>query len=278
MRSGLFLILASTCFSQSFSQRGFLETGLSVYPQAGVGDSGRAVAGAVLNYEASYRLSSSLRFSGGIDARTDTHREVERRFAISWLDRERARPSFAVRRWSATYTKGLLTLDLGKQFIRWGKADILNPTDRFAPRDYVNVVRNDFLAVTAARLTVGGQSNTLELVWSPRFTPSRTPLLGQRWIIVPPPPVPVPLLVRDGGASIPGGQQFGARWNHIGKAAELSLSFYEGYNHLPLIDPGLQSRRLELYSNIRRFYPKMRMAGADAAIPLRWFAVKGEAA
>ena len=30
------------------------------------------------------------------------------------------------------------------------------------------------------------------------------------------------------------GPQFGARWNHIGTAAEYSLSFYNGYDHLPL--------------------------------------------
>ena len=63
----------------------------------------------------------------------------------------------------------------GKQFIRWGKADILNPTDRFAPRDYLNVVDNDFLAITAARVTYGTQSDTFDLVFAPRLTPSRVP-------------------------------------------------------------------------------------------------------
>ena len=278
MRNGLFLIVATTCFAQSFSQRGFLETGLSVYPEAAVGDSGRAVAGAVFSYEASYRLSGPLLLRGGFEARTDTHREVERGFALSWWDRERARPALAVRTWSATYTKGLVNLELGKQFIRWGKADILNPTDRFAPRDYVDVVRNDFLAISAARLTVGNQSNSLDLVWAPRFTPSRTPLLGQRWVVLPPLPLPVRLPVLDGGAQIPGGPQFGARWNHIGRAVEFSLSYYEGYNHLPLIEPRLVSRRLEPYLSLKRLYPSMRMAGIDAAIPFRPFTVKAEAA
>jgi hypothetical protein len=55
--------------------------------------------------------------------------------------------------------------------IRWGKADILNPTDRFAPREYLNVVDNDFLGITAARLTYATTSNSLDLVWVPRLTP-----------------------------------------------------------------------------------------------------------
>ena len=40
----------------------------------------------------------------------------------------------------ATVAAGGFTLDVGKQFIRWGRADVLNPTDRFAPRDFLNVI------------------------------------------------------------------------------------------------------------------------------------------
>ena len=47
--------------------------------------------------------------------------------------------------------RGRFTLDAGKQFIRWGKADIVNPTDRFAPKDFLNVVDAEFLAVTGLR-------------------------------------------------------------------------------------------------------------------------------
>jgi hypothetical protein len=278
MRTGLLLVAVSACYSQIVTQRGFVDTGLLVYPETAVGDGGRAVAGAVLSYEATYKLSPALRFSGGIEARTDTHREVERDFALTWWDRTRARPALAVRKFSATYTKGPVTLELGKQFIRWGKADILNPLDRFAPRDYVDVVRNDFLADTAARLTVGNHSDNMDLVFAPRFTPSRIPLIGQRWVVLPTLPLNAHLPVLDGGGRIPGGPQFGARWNHIGQAAEFSLCFYEGYNHLPLVDPRLVSRRLQLYLDLERLYPKMRMAGGDAAIPLRLFTVKVEAA
>jgi hypothetical protein len=274
------LLLAAwpaACIAQTFTQRGYLETGLLAYPQAGIGDSGRAVGGAVLNYEVSYKLSPSLRLNGGIDARTDTHREAERTWGLTWWDRNRARPSLAVRRLSATYTKGPITLEVGKQFIRWGKADILNPSDRFAPRDYVNVVKNDFIGITAGRLTIANQSDSLELIFAPRLTPSRIPLIGQRWVILPQFPLNRQLPVLDTGG-IPGGPQFGARWNHLSRVAEFSFSFYEGFNHLPLVDPRLVSRRLQLYADFKRFYPKMRMVGADAAIPLRFFTVKAEAA
>jgi len=250
----LVFLSAAVCGAQTFNQRGFLENNAVLYPQTAPGDSGRAVGEWLLRYESFYKLDSGWQFAGAVDARTDTHRQVERRLHLSWQDRERQRPAFALRRLSATYAKGGATLELGKQFIRWGKADLLNPTDRFAPRDFLNVVDNDFLAVTAARLTYGGQANSIDLVWSPRLTPSRIPLLNQRWVVL-----PEGLPVRDFSASYPGGPQFGARWNHIGAAVEYSLSFYNGFNHLP-------------------FYPQMRMYGADATAPLRIVTLKGEAA
>jgi hypothetical protein len=107
---------------------------------------------------------------------------------------------------SAVYSRGKLTLEAGKQFIRWGKADVLTPTDRFAPRDFLDVVDSDFLGITAARATYGGQANTIDLVFSPRLTPSRIPLLNQRWS-----PLPAGLPYRELVPDFPGGPQFGAR-------------------------------------------------------------------
>jgi hypothetical protein len=265
----LLLAFAALAGAQDFSQRGFLETGGQFYPQTAPNDSSHAVGEALLRYEAFYKAAPGLQIAGAIDARTDTHRQTERDFGLSWWDRERRRPAFELRRLSATYVRGKLTLETGKQFIRWGKADVLNPTDRFAPRDFLNVVDNDFLGVTAVRATYGGQSNTLEAVYSPRLTPSRIPLLNQRWAALPP-GVPVRELPPD----FPGGPQFGARWNHIGRAAEYSVSFYDGYDHLPLfrIRPAMAGYEA------RRFYPRMRMYGGDLAAPLSAVTLKAEAA
>ena len=257
------MLVAAACVrGQTFTQRGFLDVTTLTYPQSAPSDSGHFVSEALLRYEAFYKLTPKFQFNGGVDFRTDTHREVARDLDFSWADRQTPRPAVAVRRFSATYSSGPLTIEAGKQFIRWGKADILNPTDRFAPQDFLNVVQTDFLGVTGARVTVGGQSNTLELVWVPLFTPSRTPLITQRWVVL---PQGIPFT--DGGARYPGGSQFGARWNHTG-AAEYSLSFYDGRNHLPLYEPSLQ---------LRRFHPQMRMYGGDLAVPLSKLTIKGEA-
>jgi len=264
------LTLSVGSFGQAFTQRGFLETDFIGYPQTVPNDSSHAIGEALLRYEAFYKLNSDWQFAGGIDARTDTHEQVDRAWELSWDDRVTRRPSFEVRQLNATYSKKKLTVVLGKQFVRWGKADILNPTDRFAPRDYLNVVDNDFLAITAARVTYGGQSNTIDVVWAPLFTPSRIPLLNQRWSNV-----PAGISVLQTSPSYPGGSQLGARWNHIGAVAEYSLSFYDGFNNLPLFD---FTQTGPASVDVARYYPQMRMYGGDIAIPLKGVTVKSEAA
>jgi hypothetical protein len=271
MRPWLLLLAGVAVSAQDFSQRGFLETTALAFPQTAPGDGSHAIAEALLRYEAFYKLSASFRLAGAIDARTDTHRETEREPGLSWWDRERRRPAFEIRRLSATYSRGKLTVEAGKLFIRWGKTDVLNPTDRFAPRDFVNVVDNEFLGITAARATYGLQSNTIDLVFAPRLTPSRVPLLNQRWAVL-----PLGIPIHEQAPDFPGGPQFGARWNHIGRAAEYSLCFYNGYDHLPLYRGQIAFPPLRV--EVARFYPQMRMYGGDAAVPLRLVTIKAEAA
>ena len=124
------------------------------------------------------------------------------------------------------------TLDLGKQFIRWGKTDILNPTDRFAPRDFLEVTDNEFLAVIGARGQYERGSHSLDVVWVPTFTPSRTPLIGGRWAPLPPQTFG-PSGFLDLGSVFPDRSQYGARWNVLGPGFEFSLSYFDGFNHLP---------------------------------------------
>src|SRR5262249_21903419 len=191
-----------------------------------------------------------------VDLRTDTHFQVERDFTLSWQDREIQRPLGQVRRLSATYHDGPLTFEIGKQFIRWGKTDIVAPTDRFAPRDFLTVVDNEFLPVTAARLTYEKGANTIEGVWSPRFTPSRIPLVNQRWAPLPP-QANLPIILRDVRVNFPGGPQSGIRWNHAG-SVEYEFSLYQGFNHLPsfdVVDVNLTANGVAV--DLQRFHPKM---------------------
>ena len=267
-------VLVFACHAQDFKQRGFIETALSVYPEKAPNDSAHALGEALFRYEASYRVRPWLRFEGGLDARFDTHQQVDRELRLDWQDRTLRRPSLAVRELKATLSKGRLTAEFGKQFIRWGKADILNPTDRFAPKDFLSVTDAGFLAVTAARIVYDTGSDSVDIVWQPRFTPSRTPLINERWTVLPAGLTGVDL--HDLGSDVPGRSSFGARWNHIGAGYEVSASFYDGFNSLPVFRGGLDAAGTGI--DFLRSYPALRLYGADAAVPLRWFTVKTEAA
>jgi hypothetical protein len=269
----LLFLLAGPLFGQSFSQRGYLETRGLFFPQTAPGDSSRAIGEAVLRWDVSYRLKQHWKLNGMIDSRTDTHRQVEREARVDWQDRSLQRPAFSLRRFSATYANKGLTVELGKQFIRWGKTDILNPTDRFAPKDFLEVINYDFLGVMAARLTYERGGDTFDFVYTPRMTPSRAPLANQRWVIVPRELGTIPVI--DRGNVYPGAGQAGVRWNHIGRGYEIAGSFFEGFNHLPSIES--EAGGFPISVNVRRVFPRLRFYGVDAALPLRWFTVKGEA-
>jgi hypothetical protein len=286
--------LAVPVSAQNVSQKGFLELKGIGYPQTTPQDSTQAVGEALLRYEVSGKPAGWLKIAGALDARGDTHDQTEWD-GVDIEDRGIRRPGMSVRRLDALVSRGPVSVDVGKQFIRWGKTDILSPTDRFAPRDYLTVVDNEFLAVSGARLTAGLQSNTLDLVWT-RFTPSRTPLIDQRWSGLPESVQALPLV--DAGAKYPTRSQVGARWNHVGSGFEFSLSGFNGNNNLPLIAspalaggssapptilppcPALPSVSCVAVPPVpvMRVYPPLWMAGGDAAVPLKLFTVKGEAA
>jgi len=287
----LFALAPISVRAQALSQKGFLEAQGIGYPQTTAKDDTQLVGEVLLRYEAAVRPASWLRLNGALDARGDTHGQTEWD-GMAWSDRSIRRAGLAVRRLDATFSQGPLSLQVGKQFVRWGKTDILNPTDRFAPRDYLVVVDSEFLGVTAARLTAGSQSDTLDLV-AARFTPSRSPLLDQRWAGLPAEAANLTLI--DEGADYPARAQLGARWNHVGTGYEFSLSAFSGNNNLPLIQSGdpvlpggipvppvaLPPGSLPpagLQVPVSRVYPAMWMVGADAVVPLPAMTLKGEAA
>src|SRR5207245_1172889 len=110
---------------------------------------------------------SGWHLNAALDAWFDSHRMAARTLAVSYWDRESQRPAFDVQRLSVSWARGPVTIEFGKQFVRWGRTDILTPTDRFAPRDDLSVIDTEVLAVTAGRVTVANQSDSLDLVYTP---------------------------------------------------------------------------------------------------------------
>jgi hypothetical protein len=269
---------AGSASAQSFTQRGFIDASLVVFPQEAPNDPTKVVGDLLVREDAVFKPASWIQFAGAADFRANSHQQVDDEWRVDIADRGPRRPRASIRRLVATVTRGRFTVDVGKQFIRWGKADIVNPTDRFAPRDFLNVVDAEFLAVSGVRGVAQAGDETFEIVWVPRITPSRLPLLDQRWTALPAGAAGVRLV--DAGAEYPSASQTGVRWGHVGAGFEYSLSFYDGFNHLPGIRvdvaPVIAGSPPSLV--VTRVYPAMRMYGGDAALPTRWFTLKGEAA
>ena len=264
----------SVADAQTITQRGFADGTLFSFPQEAPNDPTRLVGDALLREEVFFKPAPWLQFAAGADLRANSHDQVDGSWRPDFGDRGILRPRAAIRRLSATVARGPITIDAGKQFIRWGKADIVTPTDRFAPRDFLNVVDAEFLPVTGVRGVVQAGAETFEAVWVPRATPSRLPLFSQRWTAVPADAASVPLV--DAGGAPPGGSQSGLRWSHVGGLLEYSLSFFDGFNHLPNIAVDVRSAPVRV--ELSRSYPAIRTYGGDAALPTRWFTLKGEAA
>jgi hypothetical protein len=271
--SMLLLLGATSLGAQTVSRRGFIEGQAFGFPRAAATDTTRAIGDGLFRAEVFIRSWRWIRVSAGLDLRGHSHDQVEGRWRLDFEDRGVRRPRAAVRRLSASLTAGTFSLEVGRQFIRWGRADILNPTDRFAPRDFLNVADPALLPVTGVRPSVQIGSATLEAVWVPRLTPSRTPLLDQRWTVVPPEAAVMP--ITDGGAVFPRGSQHGLRWSHAGPRLEASLSYFDGYNHLPALAVRARSPGA---AELTRVYPRLRTYGGDLTVPTAWLTLKGEAA
>ena len=266
------VLLPAAAGAQPIAQRGFIDGRDFLFPQSAPNDATRNVFDLLAREEVFLKPSEWFQLAAGVDLRANSHDQVEGEWRFDWDDRAIRRPRAALRRLAVTISKGPLTIDAGKVFVRWARADVLNPTDRFAPRDFMNVLDTDVLPVIAVHPSLRFRNETFEAVWSPQLTPSRLPLFNQRWTVLPPAVQGIPIL--DGGSRVPSGSEEGVRWSHAGSRFDASLSFFDGFNHLPLIETGLLPTGLQL----TRVFAALRSYGGDVAVPTRWVTLKGEAA
>ena len=285
----LLLVLAAPAGAQTFSSRGFGDVHSTVYPQVVPQDDNHFLVEGRFRIEPAVRAASWLTVTASLEARLDNLERVERAWGLDVRDRGLRRPALSLRHANANIRRGGVNLIAGRQFIRWGKADVLNPTDRFAPKDFLEVTRDEFLGVIGARVMYERGAHLIDGVVVPVFTPSRIPLPDSRWAPALPPGVAGTI---DRGVEFPQRPQYGVRWNVLGAGFEMSVSFFDGFNHLPQFQtqplpdmPALSAAEGPVLSPadgalvaVRRSYAPLRMAGMDAAVPLRWFVLKGEVA
>jgi hypothetical protein len=290
--------LSSALAETTWEYGGFMESRAEVYPQRPNAEDTHALALWQAQLWSQGSLHQRLSWRASMDFRLDTHDNVDR---DRWLDLDQRglqQPAGSLRELYATVKLGAVDVRLGKQEIRWGRADGFNPTDNLVPYDYLNIVEEERIPVPAVKADAYIGDTHLEASWLPWFTPTRLPLLNQRWFPRLPTSTKAPLgpageevdvdlTFQDGHidflARTFGNGQWGVRWNQVVRGGEVSISYFDGFDDFPFFRPStailpvLTPRRQALVSLDREYHPT-QVFGADFASGLGPFGMRGELA
>ena len=171
-------------------------------------------------------------------------------------------------------------LRLGKQFIFWGRADWVNPTDNITPWDFVNITAEleDYrLPVSALRLDMFPGNWNLQFVLVPFFKPNRIPMrfpdsLGGLPVLQPPADLPDSRLKN---------WQFGLKADSYLAGFDFSLSYWQGFDLFPSLYVSARIPEGGLFPDALMFqqrFHRVRVLGADFSRSFDRLAIKGEAA
>lgn len=144
-------------------------------------------------------------------------------------------------------------LNIGKQLLAWGRADGINPTDNLSPRDFTQLAPEDNdlrEGIVAVKGQYNLEASSLSLLWFPEAESHRIPLEE----------IPgVDYRVEDA----PEKSQYAVQWEYLGASADLSLSWFDGYDLMPDLLPGsLTARGLELIVRNQR----LQVLGGDISV------------
>lgn len=166
-------------------------------------------------------------------------------------------------------------LRLGKQIVKWGKADVFNPTDQINPTDFSTLLDDEPIGVVAGKLNYYFDDWGLEMVVVPTFVPSRFSPRGTRFDLVPQ-TLPLPLLSPRERPNTLDEVQYGLRANTTLEGWDFSASWYDGVNHFPgtVIVPSATFP----FMAFEPVYHRRRMLGGDFATTFDQLGLHGEAA
>lgn len=189
----------------------------------------------------------------------------------------------------ARRTIGPVDIVAGRQWVRGGRATLVNPTDAFDARDYRDALlsADRVRAIDGLRATWYADAWTVSAASTPVHTPSLMPHPESRWFFALPATVDV-----GGGQRLPvvydwtdydarhvGHLQTQFKVSHEAEGASYSLSWFDGEDNLPAFDgrspvPGDAG----LFVGIDQLYAERQMLGADAEILVGKAVLRVEAA
>lgn len=172
-----------------------------------------------------------------------------------------SRTSWALREGYVERAFGGLDLKAGRQIIVWGRADKINPTDVWSVRDLKLLTADDEdqrqgAAAVQATWPIG-QVNLIG-VWQPEWRMPDFPV----------PTVPAGLQPRSIDPKGAAGQ-FGLKLDHSGKGADWSVSYARTIDKVPDLV-------IEASGQLDFIYRPSEMFGADAAVPVGQYGLRGE--
>lgn len=163
-------------------------------------------------------------------------------------------PYFYIREGHLKYSGDSFDMSVGKQFYTWGTAEGYNPTDNLNPRDYHDVPDREKMGIFSFAASYYPQDASVTLVVIPLFTPSRLPLEHSRWSATDQngqrPEAQGSGTAPDitiGRRELPGARpdktQFGLRAKKSVAGWDLSTSYFDGFDTLPVIHQTGKSAR-----------------------------------
>jgi hypothetical protein len=180
-------------------------------------------------------------------------------------DEPRSHPSGRLRELYWRQSAGSLDVRLGSQWILWGRADAINPTDYLAPRDFTLLMIEDNeqrFGNLAANAVYHWREYSAQAVWIPKIHSHVIPLPPRPGVTY----ASIDPARRDNWA---------LKLDRTGGGLDGSLSYYEGDDPLPdLAIGGLTASGLQA----RLANHRTRMAGADFSATVGPYVLRGEAA
>jgi hypothetical protein len=158
---------------------------------------------------------------------------------------------------------GALSFRVGRQIIAWGRSDRLSPTDVFSPRDFTARVFDDDEQRNGADMaTMRWQINPEWSVTSitARFEPHHI-AVG----LLPTNRIEIQAPVRP---------EYGLKIDRSGPGVDTSLSIFDGFDKAPRYKFASSGPNGTFQST----HPRMQMIGADFAMPVSRWSMRGEAA
>ena len=182
------------------------------------------------------------------------------------------------------------SLKLGRQFISWGRADSLRPTDVFKRHDFTDLIENREEAIDAVKLDLSRGPWTLEGVWAPVFNPDTISYRPEnRWNGLPataevPGVGRVNLSFREAltqPAATLGSGQVGVRLSGSARGWDFAGMYYYGYDRVPTFtrrelawfDPITQVAKITLAP----IHKRIQVFGGDVATAISGWGLRAEA-